>query len=417
MVDKQEDITVIKIGGSPQTSSEALRDIVKSIASEYEETQRRMVVIVSAMKGETDRLWRDARNIYPADPLRQSKHVAYHGELANATTWHALLLYFGITAEILDPWDTRMMAGGDVESASDGESIEAYLIGMDEERFRDRLTQSPASVFIVPGYFVLHETSRLDGKKALVPLPRGGSDWIAVLIAAVCGSTARLIKSAGSVYAAPPEPVPHPKQLTHVPYLAMLRMLEYMRPKDQIIQMQALRYAMHHGVVIEFTSMEQPELITRIDGWTGPDDLPFRALTMREDISYVTATIGVDAEMALLVALREEKIGFDDAEFVLVQGQSLFVELFVDAADANAVEAILGSLQAQGYSRTDGTLLTLFDTDTDPGGNHFERQIKAFGKRKPKQKRSSGGTFHHLCDEDDAPGMAIALAKEFGLIE
>lgn len=400
--------TIYKIGGSCLASDADFAVVAKYLIRASKGATSPVLVVVSAMKGETDLLMAQAREKYTDDPLRQVAHIAEHGEMDSAARLCAELKECGATANFYSPWDTGIQALG-------SDPFDANLIGMEHEAFAKRARHDGVGFVVLPGYVGVHETFRLNDKPALVALGRGASDLIAVEIARHMGGTARLVKSAGSIYAAPPDMVENPRSITRMTPEQALRMLEYMRPKDQFIMADAVRLAQRHNVVIEFGSMAMPDLISRVDPAFLPgEERLFRALPVRDGVARITAKLHGSDAAQVFSSLAKEGIAFSDAGAAL-QSHGLFLTVFVETRDATRARSCIAGFSSA-TEHAEGALLTLIDNSIRPKGQHFLKAYRALEGIPVLESRSSGVILHFLVEEHFAAKAASAMAKAFDLV-
>jgi len=404
--------TVYKIGGSCLRSEEDFNLVSEFLIREAADAASPVPVVISAMKGETDRLKAEAIPLFRDDPFRQVAHVATLGEFVSAELLQRALEARGMTVTVHSPWELDIRADG-----GDPDPFEAHLLGANRKRFRECIRESEGDFAVLPGYVGVHESFQLDGRPALVALGRGASDLIAVEAARQIGGRARLVKDAGSIYAVDRRVVPNARMISRMSSDMARRMLEYMRPNDQFIMDEAVRYANQHNVVIEFGSLAAPDVFSRVDPSfrPGEEDL-FCALPMRDNVACITAQLYEPDVVPVLEALAWEDDPSKMIPFIDKVSQGVQQTLFFEAGDTEAAMARIAPFSAETTCEK-GTLLTLIDTSIRPNGQHVLKAHRALRGIQVLNDRSSNGIIHFLVPDESASEAANALAEAFDLIE
>ena len=185
---------VLKFGSSVLRTSDDLPGAVHEIFR-YVRDGFRVVAVVSAFEGVTDRLLAKGREL-GADPdhdvgIGGLAALVASGERETAAALQIALSRSGLDACVLDP----IAAGLRVE----GNGLEGAPIDLAVARF-ERLFDR-GRIVIVPGFFGADED---DGPSLL---GRGGSDWTAIFVAQRLGGTCRLLKDTDGIYERDPNAV------------------------------------------------------------------------------------------------------------------------------------------------------------------------------------------------------------------
>src|SRR5580658_8881897 len=154
-------IAVIKVGGSILKSAKAYRRAAKFVRHTLQTApHERLVVVVSAQEGTTDRLERGARKIVP-EPARAALDLLWStGEIRSVALLALHLQQLGVAAAPLNIPETEHEVG---------------RIQLHAGRLRGVLAKF--AVALVPGFLAANSAN------AIVSLGRGGSDLTAVLLA------------------------------------------------------------------------------------------------------------------------------------------------------------------------------------------------------------------------------------------
>lgn len=225
-------LTVLKFGGSVLRSETDLDTAVIEV-SRWRRRGDRVVAVVSAFDGVTDRLVAEARALCP---LPEGQGAAYAtllatGEFTTAAKLTLALSAGGVRAGLLGPGALSLRARGDGADA-DPCSFDPGAL----ERALDA-----AGVAVVPGFIAQDEHGHL------CLLGRGGSDLTAIFIAAHARARrCRLIKDVPGVYDRDPNLDPHGarryRTLTHE---------DALRLDGGIVQHKAVRFARDLGAAFE----------------------------------------------------------------------------------------------------------------------------------------------------------------------
>lgn len=176
-------LVVLKFGSSVLRSARDLACVVSDIYR-HVRLGERVVSVVSAFEGETDRIFAACRAWTPhPDPHALAAAVAT-GEVQSATQLMFALERAGVPAGLLDPRDVDLRARGD--------RLNAEPAAVDVVRLKQLVRQFPVSV--VPGFYGLAEDY------GIALLGRGGSDLTAVYLAQQLGARCILVKDVDGLY-------------------------------------------------------------------------------------------------------------------------------------------------------------------------------------------------------------------------
>jgi len=181
-------LIVLKLGGSclrsPESAHLAAHEVYRHVRRGW-----RVLAVVSAQNGETDRLIAEGRNAAGGARSRHMARLLSVGELRSAALLAVALERIGLTADVCDFHDMDLRAEGGHDDASP--------VACDTARLSDRLAQCDAVV--APGFIAL------DHEGAPVSLGRGGTDLTAIFLGDALGARRiRLIKDVDGVYDSDP---------------------------------------------------------------------------------------------------------------------------------------------------------------------------------------------------------------------
>lgn len=239
-------IVVLKFGSSVLRSEAELPRVIDEIYREWRQGHR-VVAVVSAFAGVTDRRFAEARAT-SSDPHEQAAWVA-GGEEESGNRLAAALVENGVSARYVDARVAGLRAHGDPH--------ESTPVSLNTQHVRECLLEH--AVLVVPG-FIAHD---IQGRTVL--LGRGGSDLTALFLAKSLDARCRLIKDVDGVYES--DPALAGNRTRRFNRLSWRTALEI---GGRIIQARALEFAQSHGQAFEVACVGST-LSTLIDA--GPDDL------------------------------------------------------------------------------------------------------------------------------------------------
>ncbi len=236
-------LIVHKYGGTSMGSTERIRNVAKRVAK-WARAGHQMVVVPSAMSGETNRLLALAKELAPARTTdaygRELDMLAATGEQASSA-----LLAIALQAEGLE---SVSYAGWQVPIRTDSAYTKARIESIDDARVRNDL--KVGRVVIVTGFQGLDELGNI------TTLGRGGSDTSAVAVAAAMKADECLIYTdVDGVYTTDPRVVPEARRLNTVSFEEMLEMASL---GSKVLQIRSVEFAGKYKVPLRVLSSFTP---------------------------------------------------------------------------------------------------------------------------------------------------------------
>ncbi|HSN71150.1 MAG TPA: hypothetical protein VLT59_06565, partial [Steroidobacteraceae bacterium] len=223
-------IVVLKFGSSVLRSASDLPDAVQCIYR-HVRSGRRVVAVVSAFAGETDRLFAEAQT-HGLDREATAEFVA-EGERAAAAALVEALRQCGLAATGCDPDVVSLHAVGPV--------LDAMLDSLDVVATRSIIDEY--AVTVLPGFFAIDTHGRT------VLLGRGGSDLTAIWIADQLGADCTLVKDVDGLYQRDPAlPGPPPARLVQASWRTAVAV------GGRLLQRKAVEYAHVRHLKFSITS-------------------------------------------------------------------------------------------------------------------------------------------------------------------
>ncbi len=236
-------LIVHKYGGTSMGSTERIRNVAKRVAK-WHRAGHQMVVVPSAMSGETNRLLGLAKELAPSKASssyeRELDMLASTGEQASSA-----LLAIALQAEGLE---SVSYAGWQVPIRTNSAYTKARIESIDDTRVRADL--DAGKVVIVTGF------QGVDDAGNITTLGRGGSDTSAVAVAAAMKARECLIYTdVDGVYTTDPRVVPEARRLKTVSFEEMLEMASL---GSKVLQIRSVEFAGKYRVPLRVLSSFTP---------------------------------------------------------------------------------------------------------------------------------------------------------------
>jgi len=249
-------LVVQKFGGTSVGTVERIQEVARRVASCAKES--RLIVVVSAMSGETDRLLKLARALSP-DPLpRESDVVVASGEQVTSALLSIALDARGVPAQ--------SFLGHQICIHTDDAHTKARIRSIDSARMFAAL--DAGRVVVVAGF------QGVDGNGNITTLGRGGSDTTAVALAAATGADAcEIYTDVDGVYTTDPRIVPHAHKLDRISYDEMLELASL---GAKVLQIRSVEFAKRYNVRVHVRSSFNDEPGT----WVVPEESNMEEVTV-----------------------------------------------------------------------------------------------------------------------------------------
>jgi len=232
-------LIVHKYGGTSMGSTERIRNVAKRVAK-WVRAGHQLVVVPSAMSGETNRLLGLAKEL-SADPSpRELDAIASTGEQVSSG-----LLAIALQAEGLA---SVSYAGWQVPIKTNSAFTKARIESIDDARVRADL--AAGKVVVITGF------QGVDPEGNVTTLGRGGSDTSAVAVAAAMKADECLIYTdVDGVYTTDPRVVPEARRLNAISFEEMLEMASL---GSKVLQIRSVEFAGKYRVPLRVLSSFTP---------------------------------------------------------------------------------------------------------------------------------------------------------------
>jgi aspartate kinase len=232
-------LIVHKYGGTSMGSTDRIRNVAKRVAK-WARAGHQMVVVPSAMSGETNRLLALAKELSPAKPgdafSRELDMLASTGEQASSA-----LLAIALQSEGME---SVSYAGWQVPIRTNSAHTKARIESIDDAKVRADL--AAGKIVIVTGFQGVDELGNI------TTLGRGGSDTSAVAVAAAMKAQECLIYTdVDGVYTTDPRVVPEARRLHTVSFEEMLEMASM---GSKVLQIRSVEFAGKYRVPLRVLS-------------------------------------------------------------------------------------------------------------------------------------------------------------------
>ncbi len=217
-------LIVHKYGGTSMGSVERIKNVAQRVAK-WQRAGYQVVVVPSAMSGETNRLLGLAKEISERADPRELDQIASTGEQVSVGLLSIALQAIGVKAKSYTGWQ--------VPVKTNSAFTKARIESIDDAKVRSDLNSG--HVVIITGF------QGVDPEQNITTLGRGGSDTSAVAVAAALKAEECLIYTdVDGVYTTDPRIVPEAKRLDKVTFEEMLEMASL---GSKVLQIRSVEFA------------------------------------------------------------------------------------------------------------------------------------------------------------------------------
>jgi aspartate kinase len=228
-------LIVQKYGGTSVGTTERIKNVAKRVAH-WKAMGHQLVVVPSAMSGETNRLIGLAKEIAPNPDPRELDVVASTGEQVTIGLLSMALLELGIKA--------KSYTGAQVKILTDSAHTKARILNIEDANLRADL--DAGYVVVVAGF------QGVDEFHNITTLGRGGSDTSAVALAAAMNAgECQIYTDVDGVYTADPRIVPEARRLSTVTFEEMLELASL---GSKVLQIRSVEFAGKYQVKLRVLS-------------------------------------------------------------------------------------------------------------------------------------------------------------------
>lgn len=231
---------VQKYGGTSVGSTERIKNVARRVAKYYAQGHE-LVVVVSAMSGETNRLITLAKEIQTNPDPRELDVMVSTGEQVTVALLAMALKELNVKA--------KSYTGAQVRILTDNAYTKARILKIDEDRIRSDL--KAGYVVVVAGFQGIDEANNI------TTLGRGGSDTTGVaLAAALKADECQIYTDVNGIYTTDPRIVPEARRLKTITFEEMLEMASL---GSKVLQIRAVEFAGKYKVKLRVLSSFEEE--------------------------------------------------------------------------------------------------------------------------------------------------------------
>ena len=233
-------LIVQKYGGTSVGTPERIRAVARRVAR-YKSLGHQVVVVVSAMSGETNRLIGLAKEIMEEPDTRELDVMVSTGEQVSIGMTALALIDLGIKA--------KSYTGSQVKILTDDAHTKARILKIDHNNIQEDLDKG--YVVVVAGFQGVDEYGNI------TTLGRGGSDTTGVaLAAALKADECQIYTDVDGIYTTDPRVVPEAKKLDSITFEEMLEMASL---GSKVLQIRSVEFAGKYKVKLRVLSSFEEE--------------------------------------------------------------------------------------------------------------------------------------------------------------
>jgi aspartate kinase len=334
-------LLVQKFGGTSVGSVERIKNVARRCLA-AQRAGNQVVLIVSAMSGETNRLLSLAHEVTRLPDAREMDVIAATGEQVSAA-----LMALAIQSE---GGQARSLLGHQVKILTDGAFTKARIRTIEGSKIFS--TVESGQIAVVAGF------QGVDEHGDITTLGRGGSDTSAVAVAAAIGAGAcEIYTDVEGVFTTDPNVVSSAKKIARVSYEEMLELASL---GAKVLQIRSVEIAMNYNVPIHVRSS-----FSEAEGtWVTKED------NVLEDIVVSGIAFDKNEARVLLVGL-EDRPGVVAKIFGTIAEKNVSVDMIIQS---------VSTVPSQGTARTDVTF-TVTKADLERAKPAIEEVAREVGAR------------------------------------
>jgi aspartate kinase len=301
-------LVVQKYGGTSVGTIDRIRNVARRVAKTYDDGND-VVVIVSAMSGETNKLVALANEMCEFPSEREYDVLVATGEQVTIALLSMCLQSMGYKA--------KSYMGHQIPILTDSAFSKARIEKIDDKKIREDLKNG--TIIVVAGF------QGVDKEGNTTTLGRGGSDTSAVAVAAALkADVCEIYTDVDGVYTTDPRIVPDASKMEKISYEEMLELASL---GSKVLQIRSVEFAKKFGVVVHVRSSF--------------NDNP-GTLVMKED---------ADMETVLVSGISYNKDEAKISVFRVPDKPGIAAQLFSPLSHANiTVDMIIQNVSHEGYT-------------------------------------------------------------------
>ena len=236
-------IKVLKFGGTSVGSVEAIKRSANIICDWSKKSK--VIVVLSAMSGETDRLINLTKSFSKSPNLVDFDNAISTGENLSCALMSIYLNNQKTKSKSLHSWQIPIMTSS--------EHMKSRILSINKNFLLNELEN--LDVLVVPGFQGINE------RREITTLGRGGSDTSAVAVAAAMDAECIIYTDVEGVFTTDPNIVPNAKKINKISYEEML---ELASQGAKVLQTRSVELAMRKNTKLSVRSSLKPKKIGTI---------------------------------------------------------------------------------------------------------------------------------------------------------
>jgi aspartate kinase len=265
-------LIVQKYGGTSVADADRIANVANRVVKNWRDGHR-MVVVLSAMAGETDRLINLAKELAEDPDPRELDVLLATGEQVTVSLFSMFLRAQGVPATSLLSHQARIY--------TDRAYGRARIVGIDTARIREELKKN--RVVTVAGFQGVDEVGNI------TTLGRGGSDTTAVAVAAALkADLCEIYTDVDGVYTTDPRIYPKARRLERISYDEMLEMASL---GAKVLEIRSVGFAKRYQVPLRVRSTftDNPGTLMTVED-EEMEDIPVSGVALSKLDARVTIT-------------------------------------------------------------------------------------------------------------------------------
>jgi aspartate kinase len=292
-------LIVQKYGGTSVADTDRIKSVAERAVATAKEGNK-VIVVVSAMAGETDKFVQFANEITDSPDEREMDLLLSSGERVTSALMAMAIQKLGC--------NSMSFTGRQVGIRTDSSHTKAMIEDIEANRLKLALEENKISV--VAGFQGINEFSDV------TTLGRGGSDTTAVAIAAALEADAcEIYTDVEGVFTADPRVVPHARKMDRISY-------------DEMLEMASLGAKVLHGRSVEFAKKYNVPIVVRSSFNNSPGTL----VTKEDEVMEKVVVTGVthDENQTRITIMRvPDRPGIAAKIFEAIAGANINVDMIV----------------------------------------------------------------------------------------
>jgi aspartate kinase len=263
-------LVVQKYGGTSVGDLSKIRQVAKKVAARVDAGDQ-VIVVVSAMAGETDRLLSMAYELNDHPDGREIDQLLSNGERISISLLTLALQSLGYKA--------KSLTGRQVGIITDNNHTNARIISVDADKIRRTLEEG--YICVVAGF------QGISPNDDVTTLGRGGSDTTAVALAAATGADiCEIYTDVDGIYTADPSIVPSARRLDRIYYDEMLELASL---GAKVLHARSVEFGKRYGVpILVKSTFEEGEGTMVVERQAGMEEVTVTGVTCSKDQAKVT---------------------------------------------------------------------------------------------------------------------------------